>query len=98
MIKIKESQLISLIEVARQHPEVELWDLLSIAGVTKLIEKTIDFDNSNVSTLKLDNHLHNRSYQKSVPPKGQRIPPGQINVPPKGQRPTIGKKKEPTSD
>lgn len=33
MIKLKENQLIAMLEIAKNNPGVDIWDLMNVAGV-----------------------------------------------------------------
>lgn len=67
MIKLKESQLIAMLNIVKENPDVDIWELMSASGIRVLEEKLID----------LNFHPTNRTFTKKVPPKGQRYHPGQ---------------------
>lgn len=33
MIKLKESQLVAMLEIAKKNPNVDVWELMSAAGI-----------------------------------------------------------------
>lgn len=80
MIKIKESQLIAMLNLVKENPEIDIWELMSVSGIRVLEEKSIYLDNPPIKEL-LDSHnTHQgfiRTVKKRVPPKGERFHPGQ---------------------
>lgn len=80
MIKIKESQLIAMLNLVKENPEIDVWELMSVSGVQVLEEKSIDLDNPPMKDL-LDSHNTSqgfgRTVVRNVPPKGERYHPGQ---------------------
>lgn len=80
MIKIKENQLIAMLNLVKENPEIDIWELMSVSGIRVLEEKSINLDNLPINDL-LDSHnthqRFSRTVKKQVPPKGQRFHPGQ---------------------
>lgn len=80
MIKLKENQLIAMLNIVKKNPEIDIWELMNASGVSVLREKTLDLSDSFLEqSIKSHNVKGNlsRTISKKVPPKGQRYSPGQ---------------------